>query len=681
MSADGHRFLTEVLLHGGDYNPDQWLEHPDILEKDIQMLKDAGCNEVTLGVFAWSALEPEEGRFTFDWLRERIDQLYANGIRTILATPSGARPRWLAEKYPEVLRVDSLRRRALFGGRHNHCLTSPAYRERVRILDEELSKAFGSHPGVVLWHLSNELGGDCHCPLCQEAFRRWLKERYGTIEELNRRWYTAFWSHTYDSFEQVESPSPIGESDLHGLNLDWKRFVTEQTASFLQVERKALRTHSALPVTTNFMYYFGQLDYARLAKEIDIASWDTYPTWHKGELFRTALDNGMWHDCIRSLLGRPFLQMESCPSSTNWQGVSKLKKPGLLKAQGLQAIAHGADGALYFQIRNSRGSSEKFHGAVIDHYGGEDTRVFGEVREVGEALSKLSEVAGATITSPVCILYDWENLWAMEDAQGPRNNGLHWKELSLSLYHALKRIGVNVDLKNEEADPSPYRLVIVPMLYQFREGFAKKLRSFTEEGGQLLVTFWSGVADGTDLCYLGGTPHGLMDVLGLRSSEIDGLYDWEENHLVAGGNTPKELHGPYRCQYLCDLPKPLEETTEVLLTYGDDFYAGWPALTRHPYGKGTAWYVACHAEERFFDDLIALLVKEAGIKTFCEKPLPEGLLVNERRKGARWYRFYQNFGQAPIRVPLPSGQWEALLGDPDLPLPVYGTLVLKGLNC
>ena len=225
------------LLHGGDYNPEQWLDSPDILKRDVELFLKAGINTVTMGMFSWALLEPEEGRYQIDWLVEIVERLYQNGIYTILGTPSGARPQWLAKRYPEVLRVNEQRQRNLFGGRQNHCYTSPVYRQKVRGINLLLAKALGNHPGVLLIHLSNEYGGDCHCPLCQEKFRGWLKERYDTIEELNRRWSTTFWGHTYQSFEQIESPSSRGEMLLHALNLDWKRFVTALTVDFASQEK------------------------------------------------------------------------------------------------------------------------------------------------------------------------------------------------------------------------------------------------------------------------------------------------------------------------------------------------------------------------------------------------------------------------------------------------------------
>ena len=554
-------------------------------------MKKAHINTVTLGVFSWSTLEPIKDCFNFTWLIDIIDKLYDNGIQVILATPSGARPRWLAETYPEVLRVREDRTRQLYGERHNHCYTSPAYRERVRIINQKLAKTFRNHPGVILWHISNEYRGECHCPLCQEAFRNWLKNKYKDIDSLNRAWWTTFWSHTYNSFHQIESPSSIGDHGLHGLNLDWKRFVTDQTVDFMCEEIHALRDGGATqPVTTNFMDDYKGLNYYNLAKHIDYVSWDSYPTWNKEDEIRTAYNTALQHDLMRSMKQKPFLLMESCPSSPNWQAISKLKKPGLLQSASLQAIAHGSDSVQYFQIRQSRGSFEKFHGAVIDHYGGSDTRVFNEVTETGASLIELKQVIGSKVDSSAAIIYDMENRWAMEDAKGPRNEGLFYHESVLKSYQALRKAALNVDIINMEQSLDSYKLVVAPMLYMFRSGIETKLRTFVENGGILIMTYWSGIVNETDLCYLEGTPHSLLDVFGLRSKEIDGLYEWEENLLIPIPENSLQLNTSYKCKNLCDLIQLSGATP--LMNYGSDFYQGTPALTVNQYGKGYAYYLS-----------------------------------------------------------------------------------------
>ena len=628
-----------TLYHGADYNPDQWLDRPDILARDIELMQKAHVNVVSLGIFAWCTLEPEEGRFNLDWMQEIIDRLYAAGISIDLATPSGARPAWLAKKYPEVMRVNADRTRQLFGARHNHCYTSPVYREKVKQINQTLARRFGRHPGVILWHLSNEYGGECHCPLCQQAFRDWLRKKYGDIAALNRAWNTKFWSHEFADFDQIESPAPHGENGTHGLNLDWRRFVSHQTIDFMKWERDCIREFvPEAKVCANMMYMFPGVNYFDMARELDLASWDSYPTWHKPTetLEDTALDTAMMHDLFYSLKGQPFWLMESTPSYTNWQPVSKVKKPGVSLFAGLQAIAHGSDSVLYFQWRQSRGASEKFHGAVVSHDGREDNRVFQETAQVGQALCDLARVAGTRKEKQAALVFDWENRWALEDAQGPRNAGLGYKQELLRHYRGLSKNGVTVDLVNEEADLTGYRLVVAPMLYMLREEFAAKLRAFVAEGGTLVVTYWSGVVDENDLCWLGDAPHGLCDVLGLRRCEIDGMYDGETRRCVAlDPRFPASAQGSVLCAVAA-----LEGATP-LMAYVEDFCAGAPAVAVNAYGKGRAYYIATRFEKEFYAPFYAKVCE--GVIDGAQ-PLPENVLLTRRGP----FTFIQNAGETPV---------------------------------
>ena len=661
-------------LHGGDYNPEQWLDRPDILQKDIEYFKKAHINTVSVGIFSWAVLEPEEGKYNFDWLEEIINNLYKEGIHTILATPSGARPKWMADKYEEVLRMDPDRTRRFFGGRHNHCFTSPVYREKVHAIDKKLAERFGKHPAVMLWHISNEFGGECHCPLCQAKFREWLKEKYGTIENLNKRWCTTFWSHRYNSFDQIESPSTKGENELHALKLDWKRFVTYQTIDFIKNEVDAIREGgSELPVTANLMYDYDGLDYKKFKDVLDVVSWDNYPSWHKKEEYLTAVDAEMQHDLMRSIRKEPFLLMESCPSATNWKPINKLKKPGMHLAASLQAVAHGSDSVLYFQLRQSQGASEKFHGAVIDHYGGDDTRVFREVTEVGEALEQIQETVGTSMRSQAAVLYDRENDWAIADVQGPRNVDMHYREAVQKNYRALREQGLNVDVIAMEHSLSDYKVLAAPMAYMFNDGYEEKLRTYVENGGTLVLSYWSGLVDGTDRCFLGGTPYGLMDVAGLRSTETDALYDWEENHAIPEAGSHLGISNVYTCKNLCELVKVSD--AEVLMRYGEDFYQGYPVLTHKAFGKGHVYYVCADMEIGFYQDFYGRVAAEAGLKSPIEI-IPEGVSVTVRENEDTEYLFIQNYARKPQAVPVPA-EYELLYGTESEVMAPLQTRILK----
>lgn len=652
-----------VMLHGADYNPEQWLKYPEILREDIRLMKLANCNVMSVGIFSWVSLEPEEGVFTFDWLDGILDSFAENGIYAFLATPSGARPAWMSEKYPEVLRVERNRVHNLHGFRHNHCFTSPVYREKTAILNAKLAERYSQHPAVIGWHISNEFSGECHCDLCQNAFRDWLKVKYNnSLDEVNHAWWATFWSHTYTSWTQIESPAPHGETQVHGLNLDWRRFVSERTINFCQHEINTVRPYNpALPITTN-MHMIDGIDYRELAKILDVVSWDAYPEWHyteDGDDARLAAWTAMHYDLMRSFKKKPFLLMESTPSLTNWQSVSKLKRPGMHKLSSLQAVAHGSDSVQYFQWRKSRGSSEKFHGAVVDHSGHSETRVFKDVTEVGKTLAGMTEVVGTSTPVKTAIIFDWDNRWAIKDAQGIRNSGLRYEETVLQHYRALWELGIPVDMVGSGDDLSAYKLVIAPMLYLISEENGKRIEKFVEQGGTFLATYWSGVVNETDLCHLGGFPGPLRRTLGIWAEETEGLHSRDLNGVVMQASNALNLSGDYDAHEIAELIHL--EGAEALGTYRSDFYAGRPALTVNRFGEGNAYHLATRVKDAsFYVELYAAIAAKAGITRALDSELPTGVTAQLRTDGASDYIFVQNYSGSPQTVQLDGADYTDL---------------------
>ena len=634
------------MLHGGDYNADQWVHRPDILEEDMRLFQKANCNEASVGIFSWASLEPEEGKFDFSFLDKTMDDIYTAGGRVLLATPSAARPVWLSEKYPEVLRWSNTFVQNHYGKRHNHCYTSPIYREKVRIINEKLAERYKDHPALIGWHIGNEYNGKCYCPNCQNAFREFLKKKYGTLAQLNEQWWTGFWAHTYTSWEQIEPPSPIGDEAIHGRNVDWRRFCSEQTYDFIKAEIAAVKKYTPnIPVTSNYMAFHDDLDYISMCEDLDFASIDVYPPYRGSD--KTDIDlakqYGLYYDLTRSFKHKPFILMENAPGLVSWQPYNKLKRPGMDMQEAMQAIAHGSDSVLYFQFRKSRGGFEKWHGAIIDHEGSENTRVFKTVSEIGARLKGLDRIVGTTTNAPVALLYDWSNSWALNDSKSFQLGDKKLLPTVQKFYNPLWDRGINTDVIGVRDIFENYKVIIAPMLYSLSSETAQKLKAFVKNGGILLSTYMLGMVNENDLCYLGGFPgSGLREVFGVWNEEIDTLYPDEKNTVrLNNGNIVDAID---YCEQIHT------EGAEVLARYDSDFYQGNPAATVNHYGDGLAYYIAFRDRGDFTDQLVGQILTEAGIVCDFDGTLPEGVSVHSRTDGENNFIFLQNFSYDPQTV-------------------------------
>ncbi|OMF95432.1 beta-galactosidase [Paenibacillus sp. FSL R7-0337] len=665
------------IWYGGDYNPEQW-EAP-VWAEDERMFKLAGIDVATINVFSWALIQPSEDTYDFAGLDELIDRLYKNGTYVCLATGTGAHPAWMAHRYPEVTRVDVQGRKRKFGGRHNSNPNSAIYRKYAALLAGKLAERYKDHPGLVAWHISNEYGGYDYSEQSEAAFRVWLKDRYGTLVALNRAWNTRFWGHTFYDWEEIVVPNELSEewggnrTNFQGISLDYRRFMSDSLLECYILEYEAIKQYSTdVPITTNLMGFYPELDYFKWAKYLDVISWDNYPS-----LDTPVSYTAMTHDLMRGLKnGQPFMLMEQTPSQQNWQPYNSLKRPGVMRLWSYQAVARGADTVLFFQLRRSIGACEKYHGAVIEHVGHEHTRVFRECAELGRELESLGgELLDARSAAQIGIVYDWENRWALDLSSGP-SVALNYVDEVHKYYDALYQQNIEADMIGVEEDLSRYKIVIAPVLYMVKPGFAEKVEAFVQAGGTFITTYFSGIVNENDLVTVGGYPGELRKVLGIWAEEIDALLPGMSNEIVMNKDWGA-LNRSYTCGLLCDLIHP--EGAEVLAQYGADFYKGMPALTVNSFGEGKAYYVATSPDAAFLNGFLANLCADNGIVPLVSAP--EGIESVQRVKDGVSYLFLLNHSAEELRADIGEGKRTDLLTGKKFsgstPVPGHGVLILS----
>lgn len=645
------------IWYGGDYNPEQW--DAPVWAEDERMFKLAGIDVATINVFSWALIQPSEDTYDFTGLDELIDRLYKNGTYVCLATGTGAHPAWMAHRYPEVTRVDVQGRKRKFGGRHNSNPNSQVYRKYAALLAGKLAERYKDHPGLVAWHISNEYGGYDYSEQSAAAFRVWLKERYGSLEVLNKAWNTRFWGHTFYDWEEIVVPNELSEewngnrTNFQGISLDYRRFMSYSLLECYKLEYEAIKKHSTnIPVTTNLMGFYPELDYFEWAKYMDVISWDNYPA-----LDTPVSHTAMTHDLMRGLKnGQPFMLMEQTPSQQNWMPYNSLKRPGVMRLWSYQAVARGADTVLFFQLRRSIGACEKYHGAVIEHVGHEHTRVFRECAELGRELEQLGgELLDARSAAQIGIVYDWENRWALDLSSGP-TVALDYVSEIHKYYDALYQQNIEADMIGVEENLEKYKVVIAPVLYMIKPGFAAKVEAFVKAGGTFITTYFSGIVNENDLVTVGGYPGELRKVLGIWAEEIDALLPDMRNEIVMNKEWG-QLNRSYSCGLLCDLIHT--EGAEVLAEYGTDFYKGMPALTVNSFGEGKAYYVATSPDASFLHAFLANVSADNGIAPLVSAP--EGIESVQRVKEGVSYLFLLNHTAEELSADIGSGERTDLL--------------------
>ncbi|SDP17450.1 beta-galactosidase [Streptomyces sp. cf386] len=645
------------LLFGGDYNPEQWPE--ETWHEDVRLMKDAGVNSVTLGVFSWAKLEPRPGARDFGWLDRLMDLMHENGIGVVLATPTSSPPPWMGRLHPETLPRDEDGRTEWWGSRQHFSHSSATYRRYAAAITEDLAARYGTHPALRMWHINNEYCTYDWGDEAEDAFRGWLRAKYGTLDTLNEAWGTAFWSQGYGDWYEVLPPRRAHYMKNPTQVLDFKRFTSDALLECYLAERDIVARHSPdIPVTTNFMpFYQGQDAWVWVEQE-DVVSIDIYPDPRDpfGGQYGALI-----HDMTRSQArGGPWMVMEQAAGPVNWRGVNHPKPAGLNRLWSLQAVARGADAVCYFQWRQSRQGSEKFHSGMVSH-AGERGRTFQEVKRIGAELALLSEKVADTRVeaAEVAVLLDWDAWWASQQ-DGRLSGEVDYPQVVRAWHRALWEAHTVADFARPEQDLSAYKLVVVPQLYLMTDAAIDNLVAYVNQGGTLISGFQTGVADEDDRVREGGMDARLRDLFGIRV-----LHEWWP--LDAGERTDIEgFHGTLWSEEI-----EAADDVDAVIPYKGGELDGLPAVLR----KGRAWYVSTLPEPHALRTLLADIAADAGARPTLAG-LPAG--VEAVRRGE--LLFLLNHGRDGVTVPLPGRHRDLLTGasvTDGVELGRYGVAVLE----
>lgn len=658
------------LLYGGDYNPQQWEE--SIWDEDYEIFNDLNINVLSLGVFTWSMLQNNLEEYDFSELDKIVDRSVKENRYFMMASATAAVPAWLVHRYPGVMRVDFFGRQKKFGQRHHFCPNSVAYKYYASQLVHQIGKRYASNPRLIAWHINNEYGsGDyCYCEECEANFRIWLQKKYRTIDNLNDAWYGHFWSHLFYDWDEIVSPSAISEhygndknfTAFQNITLDYARFMSDSFLELYKMERDILKSYNEkIPATTNLMGTFKLLNYHKWAQEMDIVAWDNYP-WEMRDEDLVSLQ----HRLMFSLKKKPFYLMEQTPTTTAWRPSNPVRRPGVVRLWSYQAIAHGSDSVMFFQMRQNLGESEKYHGAIINHAGDRDTRILKELQQLGNELKFLSEEElGYPQKSKIALVFDWEDWWAIEMTDGPSRH-LNYVNTLRKYHKYFFDRNINVDIVSEKDSFENYDCILAPLKHMMSDEYAFKIRQFVRQGGFYISGYMSGEVDKNNLLHPITRPGQLKDVFGIEIDDVDTL---EPNNKI----TIKDTAG--NIGYTQHIFKVLKlKEAKAIYRYADQFYEGEPAVSINDYGLGHAVYIGTDLSEDTLHNLLDQLIDNSSLKTELE-------IVYRENKDNK-FKFVLNHSENSVDFKIRENALELLsqvtyeVGD-ELSIPSKDVLIFK----
>jgi beta-galactosidase len=666
-----------MFYFGVDYYPEQWPEERWPI--DTQLMAEAGFNVVRLAEFAWSKMEPAEGEYDFDWLDRAIEILQSKGIQVVLGTPTASPPPWLIRKNPELFRVREDGIRITFGNRREYCPNHPVYHDYTRRIVTKMAEHYADHPAVIGWQIDNEFGDRCYCPTCAEKFQTWVRSRYEALDELNQKWGTVFWSHTYNDWNEIPLPLTTGGSPNPGLALDFYRFCSDSYVAYQQLQIDILR--AACPdhfITHNLMgFAYDRLNYFDLARNLDFVSWDNYPrmqwTMERGV---DPSSMALSLDTMRGLKSKNIWIMEQQAGQGGWEVLSVAPRPGELRLWAYQSIAHGADAILFFRWRTARFGTEQYWHGLLDH-DARPSRRYQEIKRMGTEIKEIGEkIIGTQTKSQVAMVLSYDSRFAFQIQ--PNNPRFHYPEHFQQIYRAFYQRHSSIDIAAPTADLSSYKLVIAPALHLITDAIADNLKRYVQAGGTLVVTQRTGVKDGSNAVVSLRLPGLLAELCGVEVEEYDSLSSPMQNSLEF---TIPELKDTacVNVGVLCDILKPT--SARIIACYREDYYADKPAITLNQFGAGRAIYVGAMGDGQLYDVLAKWLLDTTSMQNEFTTPL--GVEVTQRTQGDKKLHFILNHNNSPQTIHLES-PYKDLLGrtqlQGDVHLEPFDVLILASPN-
>jgi len=650
------------LLLGTAWYPEQWPEAQ--WESDLSLMEKAGVRMVRVGEFAWSRMEPSEGHYNLDWLERAVAAAGKHGISTVLGTPTAAPPAWLTQKYPETLRIDKEGRRAEHGNRQQFNWANPKYRELARKIAEQMARRFGRNPLVLGWQIDNEYAEVSFDPETRAQFQQWLKARYGTLDNLNARWTTAYWSQTYSSWDQVPIETDYGNP---GLLLSWQRFVSDTWRSYQKNQLEVIRANSDPRqfITTNMVGWFEGYDHYTVAQDLDLAAWDDYV----GQGHLDPARNGAAHDLTRGFKQKIFWVMETQPGSVNWAPINNALDKGEVRAMAWHDVGHGADAVSYWQWRSALNGQEEYHGTLVGADGA-PVPLYSEVQQIGQEFARAgTALAGTSPRSDVAILHSYDSRWAIQWQK--HNKDYDPVEELISYYRPLRAISQSIDVIPPTARLERYKLVVAPGLNVFSETIAKNLIEYVRQGGHLVLGQRSGMKDDDNGLQPAGQPGPLVGLLGGRVEQYYALTD------------PVPVEGKFGSvegKLWAELLSAKADDVEVLAYYGksNGWLDGQPAAITRKVGKGRITYIGAWLDDAGMAAAAQWMSEASGVRPALG-PVPDGIEVYPRYGENKVVYVLVSFAKRKETVILPVAMTDVLAGGTKqtVTLAPYGVAVLS----